>query len=461
MMIIAVVGSGGKTTLIKQLAQQYLHQGKKVFVTTSTHMYIELDTLLSDDANEIIAKLDKEHYVMAGIQSGEKITSLSKETFDAVAKQADITLVEADGSKGLPLKYPSDTEPVIPEPVDEIIIVCGLNALGHKVKDVCHRLAYVKTCLKIDDDTIMEPHHIQKLVMEGYYYPLQQQYPNAKIIIQPRHDGSLYQRVLASLLLHQQDVSLVSKDWFTPQPQLFICGGGHVAREVAKLASYLDYSITVMDERTDLVNEKRFPTADNIICDTYTNLKNYLQEDAYYVVLTPNHHADLLCVQTILKTKYQYLGMIGSKKKVASTFENLRKDGFTEAQIASIFAPIGLSIGACTPTEIAFSILSQIIQEKNKRFSSSIDHTLLNTTQSGMLCIIIDKQGSAPRGIGSMMLVSECECIGTIGGGEVEFQAINEARKLSTIAIKEFILQNANGLDMICGGKVKILFIPI
>ena len=91
MMIIAVVGSGGKTTLIKQLAQQYLHQGKKVFVTTSTHMYIELDTLLSDDANEIIAKLDKEHYVMAGIQSGEKITSLSKETFDAVAKQPDIT----------------------------------------------------------------------------------------------------------------------------------------------------------------------------------------------------------------------------------------------------------------------------------------------------------------------------------------------------------------------------------
>ena len=83
------------------------------------------------------------------------------------------------------------------------------------------------------------------------------------------------------------------------------------------------------------------------------NLKNYLEPDACYVVVTPDHKADLQCVSTILPTQYRYLGMIGSKKKVAATFQNLRNAGFTEEQIGTIFAPIGLPIGAVTPAEIA------------------------------------------------------------------------------------------------------------
>ena len=70
-MIIAVVGSGGKTTLIKKLAEKYRAQGKKVFVTTTTHMFIEEDTLLTDDANTIIGVLREKGYVMAGIPERE------------------------------------------------------------------------------------------------------------------------------------------------------------------------------------------------------------------------------------------------------------------------------------------------------------------------------------------------------------------------------------------------------
>ena len=247
------------------------------------------------------------------------------------------------------------------------------------------------------------------------------------------------------------------------QPKVFICGGGHVAKEVAALAVHLDLSVTVMDDREDLANRARFPTAEKVICDSYDNLGLYLEPDACYVVVTPDHKADLQCVRTILPTKYRYLGMIGSKKKVAATFENLRIAGFTEAQIQTIFAPIGLSIGAVTPAEIAISILAQIIQEKNKRHAASVDKSLLDVKEPGTLCIIVEKHGSAPRGIGSMMFVGKDFVLGTIGGGEPEYMAICQARESCHCFTSELVLNNrsTNGLDMICGGTIKIAFIPV
>ncbi len=462
-MIIAVVGSGGKTTLIKKLAAQYRSEGKTVLVTTTTHMFIEEDALLTDDADTIIGVLRETGYAMAGVPDGQKIKALSKETFDNLCAFADVILVEADGSKCLPLKYPNATEPVIPENADEIIVVCGLNAIGEKAKDVCHRLELVKTCLGVEDDTVITPVHVQKLVTDGYLNPLQKAYPNVKISVRPRHDGSLYQRAIASLLQNEQDVSLIRKEWFSPQPTLFICGGGHVAKEVAALAEHLDFAVTVIDDREDLVNRERFPTAEKIICDSYKNLGNYLQPDACYVVVTPDHKADLQCVSTILPTQYRYLGMIGSKGKVAATFENLRKAGFAEDQISTIFAPIGLPIGAVTPAEIAFSILGQIIQEKNKHHIATVDKVLLDATEPGMLCIITEKHGSAPRGAGSMMFIGKERILGTVGGGEPEYRAVLHAQENSGFSIQEYALNRAaaNGLDMICGGTITVAFIPI
>ena len=462
-MIIAVVGSGGKTTLIKQLASRYRSQGKTVLITTTTHMFIEEGTLLTDDADTIIGVLRETGYAMAGIPDGEKIRPLSKETFDAVCACADVVLVEADGSKRLPLKYPNAAEPVIPENTGKLIVVCGLNAIGQKAKDVCHRLELVKECLGIDDNTVVTPAHIQKLVTEGYLKPLRAAYPNATICVQPRHDGSLYQRAIASLLQNEQDVSMLRKEWFCPQPKLILCGGGHVSREVAAFAHRLDFSVTVIDDRADAVTRERFPTAEKRICDSYDNLENYLEPDACYVVVTPDHKADLQCVSTILPTGYRYLGMIGSRKKVASTVENLRNAGFSQDQIDSIFAPIGLPIGAVTPAEIALSILSQIIREKNKTHAASADKALLEAKEPGVLCIITEKHGSAPRGVGSMMFVSEDKVLGSIGGGEPEYLAICHARENPCFDLKEYALNNTapNGLDMICGGRIQVVFIPV
>ena len=172
--IIAVVGAGGKTSYIKEAAAKYLSQGYKVFVTTTTHMFAEEYTVCSDDAETIIRELQEKNYVMAGIREGEKIKALSPETFRRVCEYADIVLAEADGSKQLPVKYPEKHEPVIPDNADEIVVICGLHAIGKKLKDAAHRLELVKKCLKAEDDTILEAHHIQKLVRKGYLEPLKE-----------------------------------------------------------------------------------------------------------------------------------------------------------------------------------------------------------------------------------------------------------------------------------------------
>ncbi len=462
-MIIAIVGSGGKTTLLKKLAAQYHHQGRSVLITPSTHMFVEADTLLTDDPAQIIAALEETGFVMAGNPDGKKLKPLSKETFDAVCPHADVVLVEADGSRMLPLKYPNSTEPVIPENTDEIIVVCGLNAIGQKAKDVCHRLELVKACLGITEDTVITPAHIQKLVTEGYLDPLRAAYPNTKITVRPRHDGSLYKRAIASLLENEQDVSMLRKEWFIPQPKLIICGGGHVSRELAALASHLDLPVTVLDDRAEAVTRDRFPTVQRLICEPYENLASYLEPDACYVVVTPDHKADLQCVSTILPTSHRYLGMIGSRKKVANTFEALRNAGFSEEQLSTVFAPIGLPIGAVTPAEIALSILGQIVQEKNKTHAASADKALLEVTDAGVLCIITEKHGSAPRGVGSMMFVGKDIVLGSIGGGEPEYLAIQHAKEDPGFSAKEYALNNtaANGLDMVCGGRITVLFIPV
>ena len=184
-MIISVVGSGGKTTLIKKLAEQYKNEGKTVFVTTTTHMFIEEDTILTDDADAIIHQLKEKSYAMAGIAEGEKIKSLSKRTYEAVCSFADVVLVEADGSKHMPLKFPNACEPVIPDNTDRIIVVWGSHGLYKPAREVCHRLELVMKCLGIDEETVIGIEHVQKLIRDGYILPLQNSHPQVEISVYP------------------------------------------------------------------------------------------------------------------------------------------------------------------------------------------------------------------------------------------------------------------------------------
>ena len=202
-MIKAIVGAGGKTSIVRELTAQYRAQGRSVFVTTSTHMFLEEDTLVTEDPQAIIARLKETGYVMAGPADGIKLCPLPEEVYRAVCACADEVLVEADGSRHHPLKYPNSTEPVIPENTDEILVVCGLHGLGQKAKDACHRLELVPPHLEIREDTVITPVHVQRLVTEGYLKPLREKYPDKKITLVPRHDGSDYQQRVAEFLIQE------------------------------------------------------------------------------------------------------------------------------------------------------------------------------------------------------------------------------------------------------------------
>ena len=199
-MIRAFVGAGGKTTLIHRQAEQYRGAGKTVFVTTSTHMFIEPDTLLTDDPEEIIRQLHRTGYAMAGIPEGGKIRALSPETYNLVCRHADVVLVEADGSARKPIKFPKASEPVIDDNVEQIVVVCGLQAIGKPLKEVAHRPELVMACLGAWEDTPITLEHIAKLVREGYLTPLRKKYPQVALSVYPAGGSREEQCRILSLL---------------------------------------------------------------------------------------------------------------------------------------------------------------------------------------------------------------------------------------------------------------------
>ncbi|MBR5287580.1 MAG: putative selenium-dependent hydroxylase accessory protein YqeC [Clostridia bacterium] len=186
-MIRAFVGSGGKTGTIFKQAAALREQGKRVLVTTSTQMGAREGTIIGDNPLPVIAALERDGYAMAGTKASRegKIAALSEETFRAVCPHADIVLVEADGSRQHPLKFPNDNEPVIPEGTEEIFVICGLSAIGKPAKDVCHRLELVKAAIGIQDDTIITEKHVRELIRKAYVAPLSLKYPDASITVYP------------------------------------------------------------------------------------------------------------------------------------------------------------------------------------------------------------------------------------------------------------------------------------
>ena len=253
---------------------------------------------------------------------------------------------------------------------------------------------------------------------------------------------------------------------YVKNPQLIILGGGHVSQPVAKIGKMLGFHVTVMDDREEFVTKERFPDADRLIQGTYEEIpeKIPVYENAYYVIVTRGHLGDSASARQILKRPYVYLGMIGSRNKVKLTREKLLREGFTEDQLNTIHAPIGLPIGGHMPAEIAVSITAEIVQEKNKYNVSYIDEAVEKAVwekEKGVMITIISKRGSSPRGMGSKMFLDrEGRSHGSIGGGNVEFQALKYAPKAQHGEIKSYNLSNQGGanLGMICGGEVEVLY---
>lgn len=252
---------------------------------------------------------------------------------------------------------------------------------------------------------------------------------------------------------------------FLENPRMVILGAGHVSCPVAKIAKMLGFHVTVMDDRKEFLGRERFPDADELVFGTFEELSQKIPpyENDYYVVVTRGHKGDTICARQILKRPYVYFGMIGSKNKVRLTRETLMEEGFPQEVLDSVYAPIGLPIGGQLPEEIAVSIMAQVVQVKNKNYTAFADPKVAEAVckgYSGVMATIIHKTGSSPRGIGSKMLISSHGLFGSIGGGSVEYEAVNDAKNVDASMRRYYNLSinDDKNLGMICGGAVEILF---
>jgi xanthine dehydrogenase accessory factor len=147
-------------------------------------------------------------------------------------------------------------------------------------------------------------------------------------------------------------------------PTLYLFGGGHMSLPVAKIARLLNLRVTVVDDREEFANRKRFPEADTIIVQNFDKVFPGLdiKQKDFIVVITREHRFDQVVLEQALSTPAGYIGMLGSKTKNQAVFSNLLAKGIPQKQLDRVHAPIGLRIGAETPEEIAVSILAEIIQ---------------------------------------------------------------------------------------------------
>ena len=149
---------------------------------------------------------------------------------------------------------------------------------------------------------------------------------------------------------------------FTPRPVLLIAGAGHIAAPLAAIASLMNYSVSVTDDRASFANRERFPSAQQVLVgDIETTLKNYPVTPRTHIVLVTRAHAhDVQGLRAIIDSPAAYIGMIGSQRRVWAVFKLLHEEGIPAEKLARVHAPIGIDLGGGTPAEIALSIMAEI-----------------------------------------------------------------------------------------------------
>lgn len=253
------------------------------------------------------------------------------------------------------------------------------------------------------------------------------------------------------------------------EPHLVLFGAGHIGKALYDLGVLQKMRMTVLDDRAELLTEERFPEAERHIGSFEELLaREYDVICPSYVIFTHGHSHDTDCLRYTLRHSSSYIGMIGSKAKSKKALEQLREEGFSDEALASVHTPVGLPIGAETPEEIAISIMAEIISVfRSGEGFTTVDPDLLKilSEKSGMVIRIIRKNGSAPRATGTMMFVDRERTYGTIGGGNIEKEAIAEARKALVLGTstfsKEYNLTAHGDIGMVCGGNETLLFSKI
>jgi len=151
---------------------------------------------------------------------------------------------------------------------------------------------------------------------------------------------------------------------YVPAPQLVITGAVHISQALAPIGKMLGYDVTIVDPRTAFASPERFPDV-KVVAEWPDEALPPLNVDRYtaFVALTHDPKIDDPALTHALKRDCFYIGALGSRKTHARRVERLKQQGFSDADIARIQAPIGLDIGAVSPAEIAVAIMAQITEK--------------------------------------------------------------------------------------------------
>jgi len=157
-------------------------------------------------------------------------------------------------------------------------------------------------------------------------------------------------------------------------PQLIIFGAGHIGSVLSQIGKLLDFSVTVVDNRPEFASRELLASADTVIAENYQQAIDALiiTDNTYVVILTHKHAHDFEVLEHLIHKPFRFLGMIGSKTKVAKVFQQLRATGVSEEIIKKIHSPIGINIGAHTPGEIAISIAAEMVAVRNNADVSTL-----------------------------------------------------------------------------------------
>lgn len=151
-----------------------------------------------------------------------------------------------------------------------------------------------------------------------------------------------------------------------PTPTVYVFGGGHVSFFIVRAAKLAGFKVKVIDDRPAFANSERFPQADEAIVMEFDQIGERFDfgQDDYVVLVTRGHQHDQHIIEQIYACDARYLGMIGSKSKIAKMWKRLESKGITHTYLDKIHAPIGLNIGADSPEEIAISVVAELILER-------------------------------------------------------------------------------------------------
>ncbi len=166
----------------------------------------------------------------------------------------------------------------------------------------------------------------------------------------------------------------------TQAPMLILCGAGHVSYYIARYARGVHFRVTVCDDRSEYANPQRFPDVDEIVVEDVERTFDRVRVDdsSYIVIVTRGHRSDTTVLEQAVKTPARYIGMIGSRRKTLTILEKLKEQGVAQSQLDRVYSPIGVSIGAVTPEEIALSIVCELVKIRRLGDEPAVGHMTLS-----------------------------------------------------------------------------------